>query len=138
MKFVYHLRMKDTGLAHRYKLKTAKWFLAFAVLLFVAKPFIGFALNTSTPVSKAGILVKAFTKRKHEYVENSSFDVKTIQKQLASPVNQLILLFSALLSIIFPLLFAAGFNVTNRFIQKIKQSLNPSSHSWLLNSQLII
>jgi hypothetical protein len=130
--------MKGTGLTYTHKLKTAKWLLAVAVLLFVAKPFIGFALNGSSPVSKTSILVKSFAKRKHEYVENSSSDVKTIQNQLANPVDQLFLLFSALLSIIFPLLFAAGFNITNRFIQKIKKGLTLPPDTWLLNGQLII
>ena|ERR1700733_8482517 len=130
--------MKGTSLAYTYKLKTAKWLFAVGVLLFVAKPFIGFALDASSPVSEASILIKAFTKRKHEYVENSRFDAKTIQKQLADPVNQLFLLFSALLTIIFPLIFAAGFNITNRFVQKIKRGLHPFPDTWLLDGQLII
>jgi len=130
--------VKDTGSGYSNKLKTAKWLLAVAVLLFVAKPFIGFSLNPSKITLQGSILVKSFAKRKHDYVENSSFDAKTIQKQLANPVDQLFLLFSALLSVLFPVLFGAGFNITDRFIQKINRGLPPSPQTRLLNAQLII
>ena len=130
--------MKETGLVNGNKLKTAKWLFAIAVLLFVAKPFIGFALNPSNPFTQESILIKSFTKRKHDYVENSSFDAKTIQKQLANPVNQLFLLFSCFLGILSPLIFGAGFSPTDRVVRNIKLSLFPSSDTWLLNGQFLI
>src|SRR3984885_12950469 len=108
--------MNNVGSTFGYKLKTAKWLLSIAVFLFVAKPFVGFNINPSSLTSEASILVKSFTKRKHEYVENSSFDAKTIQRRLADPINQLFLLFSGLLGILFSLIFESGFNITNRFI----------------------
>jgi hypothetical protein len=130
--------MKGNRVAYAYKLKTAKWLFAIGVLLFVAKPFIGFSLDLNSSMSEASILVKSFTKRKHDYVDNSTQDAKTIQKRLANPVNQLFLLFSCLFSIISAITFDTTFNVTARFLQKIKRNLFPSPEAWLLDGQLII
>jgi hypothetical protein len=130
--------MRDTSSAHANKLKTAKWLFAIAALFFVVKPFVGFAVDGSSPLVEASILVKSFTKRKHEYVENSDFDVQTIQRHLADPVSQLFLLFSCLLSTVFPLIFGDAFDITCRFIRKIKVNLSLSPDTWLLNGQLVI
>ena len=130
--------MQNSGSAYERKLKTAKWIFVVGVFLFVAKPFIGFAIDPSHLSVTESILVKSFTKRKHEYVENSSMDAKTIQKKLAEPVNQLFLLFSGLLSIIFAFVWRSLDDLTNLRIRKIKLGLTPSTGTWLLNSQLII
>jgi hypothetical protein len=130
--------MRNNRFAWGNKLKTAKWLFAIGVLFFVAKPFVGFAIDASNPVSEVSILVKAFTKRKHEYVENSSLDAKTIQKKLADPVNQLFLLFSCFLAIVSALIFDTVFNVTAAFLQKTKRNLSSSPDAWLLDGQLII
>ncbi|SHM09007.1 hypothetical protein [Mucilaginibacter sp. OK098] len=110
----------------------------FAVIMLVAKPFIGF--NASSQVkhlTHLSICVKAFTKRKQEFVENGSFDVLSIQKKLADPAKQFFLLFSFLLGIILPFVFAAD-NISNRFLRKLQLSLSPRQHTYLLNSALII
>ena len=121
------------------RLKSAKIYFFFAVLLFVAKPFIGFSvLNRMHPLTTPSILVKAFTKRKLEYVENSSFDIHTIQKKLADPVRQFILRFSFLLSIIFSAVFVIGVAITDLFLRRIQLNLSPQQHTYLLNGQLII
>jgi hypothetical protein len=134
--------MNDNRLAYTKKLKMAKWLFAIGVLLFVAKPFVGYSINPSISLSKGSILVKSFTKRKHDYVENSAQDAKTIQKRLADPVNQLFLLlfllFSCLLGIFSALTIATAFNITTGFLQKIKRNLFSSPEAWLLDGQLII
>ena len=122
-----------------HKFKSAKIFLCLAVLLFVAKPFIGFSMfNRAHPPAAESILVKAFTKRKLEDSENSNFNIKAIQKKLAEPVQYFILLFSLLLSIIFPVVLASGASITNRFLRRIKLSLYPCAHTYLLNGKLTI
>ena len=122
-----------------HKLKSAKIFLCLAVLLFVAKPFIGFAMfSRKHPPAVESILVKAFTKRKLEDSENSNFNIKAIQKKLAEPVQYFILRFSFLLTIIFPAIFASGIDITNRFLRGIKLSLYLCEHTYLLNGKLII
>jgi hypothetical protein len=121
-------------------LKSAKIYFCFAVLLLVAKPFLGFSVFSpvNNPPSADNILVKAFTKRKQEYVEHSSYDIHAIQKKLADPVTQYILRFSFLLSVLFPVVFAAGSAITNRFLRGIILSLSPPGQTYLLNSTLLI
>jgi hypothetical protein len=109
-----------------------------AVIMLVAKPFIGFnASNQVKHLTHLSICVKAFTKRKQEFIENGSFDVLSIQKKLTDPAKQFFLLFSFLLGIILPFVFAAN-NISNRFLRKLQLSLSPSQHTYLLNSALII
>ncbi|MDB5090519.1 MAG: hypothetical protein JWR09_4513, partial [Mucilaginibacter sp.] len=110
-----------------------------AVIMLVAKPFIGF--NASKQVShltQLNICVKAFTKRKQEFIENGSFDVLSIQKNLADPAKQFFLLFSFLLGIILPFTLGIADNISNRFLRKLQLSLSPRQHAYLLNSALII
>jgi hypothetical protein len=124
-----------------YKMQTlssAKIFLSLAVLLFVAKPFLGFTMFSRLhPPAEENIFVKSFTKRKLEDSENSIFNTSAIQKKLADPVDQFILRFSFLLSIIFPAIFAAV-NISNRFLNELRLSLSPPGHTYLLNGKLII
>ncbi|HEY2582505.1 MAG TPA: hypothetical protein VGI43_11900 [Mucilaginibacter sp.] len=118
-------------------LNSAKIFFCFAVLLFVAKPFLGFTMfSRMHPPAAENIFVKAFTKRKLEDPENNNFSA--IQKKLADPVRQFILRFSFLLSILFPALYAPGINITNLFLKKLRLSLSPREHTYLLNGKLII
>ncbi len=119
--------------------KLAKIYFFCAVLLCVAKPFLGFSMFSRVhPPAAESIFVKAFTKRKQEYVKNSSFDIETIAKQLANPVNQLFLLFSCLLSILFPLISSADTGISNRLLYSLKLSASSFRPAWLLNDQLII
>jgi hypothetical protein len=119
--------------------KPVKICFFFAVLLFVAKPFIGFTMfNSLHPPASTSILVKAFTKRKQEYVENSSYDIHTIQKKLADPVRAFILRFSFLLSLIFSAVCIAAAGITKRFLRRMELNLSPRPHNYLLNLQLII
>jgi hypothetical protein len=129
--------MKDNRFAFANKLKTAKWLFVIGVLFFVAKPFVGYSIPSGS-LSEASILVKSFTKRKHDYVENSVQDAKTIQKRLADPVNQLFLLFSCLFFVISAIVFDTAFNITAGFLQAIKRNLLSSPEAWLLDGQLII
>lgn len=119
--------------------RTAKLYFFFAVLLFVAKPFLGFGMFTrvSPPVSES-IFIKSFTKRKQEYIEDSSFDISAIQDKLADPVRQLFLRFSYFLDILFP--FAFGFLAcpTNGFLERISLKLSLRRQTYLVTGKLII
>ena len=120
-------------------LKTAKIFFCLAVTLLVAKPFLGFtAFGGSHPPRAENIFVKAFTKRKQEYTEDSSFDVIAIQKKLANPFKQLFLRFSYFLNILFPRLLNDGQIINSRFLRSLKTNLSSPVHIFLLNSKLII
>jgi hypothetical protein len=121
------------------QVKIIKIYFCFAVMLLVAKPFLGFSMFSRIhPPAEENIFVKAFNKRKQEYTEDSSFDIIEIQKKLADPVNQLFFRFAFFLAIILPAVFNAGINITNRFLRNIQLSLPQPGHSWLLNSKLII
>jgi len=114
-------------------------YCCFAVLMLVAKPFIGFnAFNQSHPLTHLNILVKAFTKRKQEYIDGSNLDFSNTQKKLADPVKQLFLLFSFLLGIILPLTFGIKNNFSSSFLRNLRLSLSPRGQTYLLNSALVI
>jgi hypothetical protein len=120
-------------------IKSAKIFFFFAVLAFVAKPFIGFGMvNNVHPPAADNILVKIFSKRKLEYDENSKNNVLNVQKKLADPVQQFVVRFTFLLCLLFPVVFAEITGINNRFLRRLKLSLNLAQPVWLLTSKLLI
>jgi len=122
-----------------HKLASAKIFFCLAVLLFVAKPFLGFSMfNRQHPPAVENIFVKAFTKRKLEDPENGISKTEAIQKKLAEQTRYFVLRFSFLLGIIFPFFFSSGANITSRFLRGLQLSLIPQRDTWLLNGKLII
>jgi hypothetical protein len=120
-------------------INSAKIFFFFAILLFVAKPFLGFSMFTSsTPPAAENIFIKAFTKRKQEFLEDSDFNVIAVQKRLAEPVTKFFLRFSFLLNILFPATVKTSIHATSRFLNDLRLSLSPSEHTYLVNSRLLI
>ncbi|MDB5117270.1 MAG: hypothetical protein JWQ79_2762 [Mucilaginibacter sp.] len=122
------------------RLLTVKIILFFAVLTFVSKPFVGFGITNHFPSGNqtTNILLKAFTKRKQEFVEGSVFNILNIQKNLANPPSGLFLLFSSLLSILFPALLCNSGKITNGILADIHCGLFPPRHRYLLSGKLII
>jgi len=115
------------------------YFLFLAAFMLTAKPFIGFdAIKQISKSKSSSIIVKAFTKRKQEYVEDSDFDVSAIQKRLANPLLVLTVLFSFLLNSLFPSIFRNTRKVTAGFLSAIHSSLFPPLHRYLLSGKLII
>ncbi|MDB5016480.1 MAG: hypothetical protein JWQ84_1312 [Mucilaginibacter sp.] len=119
--------------------KPAKIYFCFAVMLLVAKPFLGFTMfsRIHPPLGK-NILVKAFTKRTLEYSENSRFNMSAVQKKLAEPGTQLFLRFSFFLGILFPILFNIQAGISARFLRRLQLNLHPDRGTWLINSALLI
>jgi hypothetical protein len=117
-----------------------KTFLIFAVLAFAAKPFLGFSIDSWILAGKTdtNIIVKAFTKRKQEFVENSEFDIIAIQQRFSNPFISLSLLFSFFLNILFPKALCFGKTVTNGVLANIHLSLFPPQHRYLLAGKLTI
>jgi hypothetical protein len=119
--------------------KTAKIYFCFAVLLLVAKPFLGFSMFSRLhPPADENIFVKAFNKRKQEYSEDSNNDFNTILKKLAEPAKAFFFRFLYFLNILFPAVFAAGVSVTTGLLNKIRSDLSDGEQTWLLNSTLLI
>ncbi len=119
-------------------IKTVLLLFGFAVLMFVAKPFIGFRLfKQINHIKHITIGVKAFTKRKQEYVEESSLDIQTVLKKLKKPLDFIVLSFSVLLGIVMPLCCRAQ-QLSNRILQELRCSLSPTRPAYLVNGTLII
>jgi len=119
-------------------IKSALIFLSFGVLMFVAKPFIGFRVFKEVHhIKHISICVKAFTKRKQEYVEGSSLDVQTVLKKLKKPLDFTMLSLAVLLSIVMPVVLCLQ-NLSNRILQELRDSLSPPRPFYLVNGNLII
>jgi len=119
--------------------KTAKIYFCFAVLLLVAKPFLGFGMfSRNHPPADENIFVKAFNKRKQEYSEDSNNDFNTLLKKLAEPAKVFFLRFLYFLNILFPAVFAAGISITTGLLNNIRSALSCDEQTWLLNSTLLI
>jgi len=129
--------MTKTGSTYSQKLNHAKLLFLLAACLIVAKPFIGFVINRSHATAQS-ILVKSFTKRKQEYIENGGFDVKAVQRKLADPVMHVFAPFAILSGILFLSLVIDSTETVSRFFLITKFGLFPSTPVWLINSQLII
>jgi hypothetical protein len=117
-----------------------KYFLLLAVLMLTAKPFVGFCMcnHIHTAESETAILVKAFTKRKQEYVDGSELDITTLQNRIANPLLVLHLLFCFFLNSLFPAIFSSLKPVTNRILSAINSGLFPPLPRYLLSGKLII
>ena len=120
-------------------LKTAKVYFSLAVLLLVAKPFLGFSFFSRLhPPTGGNIFVKAFTKRKQEYTKDSEYDILSIQKKISNPDIGIFLRFSFLLSILFPLIFSSSKGASITYQHQLIKGPAYFRHSYLLNSQFII
>ena len=116
------------------RVKTARIILCIAALLFAAKPFIGFELYShfKSPV-KTNIFVKIFSKRK---IEDGRSSMNALKKALSEPPVNLLLRFTFLLAMLFPLLFEVK-KVTDRFLQQRNLQLLPQPLT-LFTGQLLI
>lgn len=116
-----------------------KYILFIAVLMFAAKPFVGFSVYDQIRLgTTAKIFVKAFTKRKQEFIEDGDFDISATQKKLANPLLALTILFSFLLDTLFPAVFNRVKAITDSILNNIRSGLLPPLPRYLLAGKLII
>lgn len=119
--------------------KSAITYLFFAALLIVAKPFIGFSFFNRINVSLTeNIIIKSFTKRKHEFVEGSSFDINAVQNKLSEPQIGFFYLFVGFLNLLFPTLLNQSDNIGSIALSNLQLRCFQSQKSFLLNGKLII
>jgi len=111
-----------------------------AVLLFVAKPFLGFAIISSGAgrVQTHNILVKSFTKRKPEDFRDAEARKIAIQRILTNPPLPFILCITALLGLLFPAIFKCAGRCSAAYLNNLRLNLIPSAPSFLLNGKLTI
>ncbi|MGZ3752174.1 MAG: hypothetical protein ACXVB0_18110 [Mucilaginibacter sp.] len=122
------------------RLKSFRIFFSLAALLFVAKPFFGFGmfnqqLKLCIPHT---ILVKSFTKRKPEGLEDAKANIESIHRLLINPLAVLFSAISPLLLSLFPVVFKNGLNISAKVLSDIRYSLLPLQPAYLLLGNLII
>ena len=117
-----------------------KIFFAFAALLFIAKPFFGFEVtNRKFKIHIShNILVKSFSKRKPESLEDARKNAGQIYHQLANPLMVLLSSMAILLLTILPALFDPLRKITGRILSDLNLSLLPPENIYLLTGKLII
>jgi len=121
------------------KAKTFYTIFYLAVLMFVAKPFIGFSLtNINIPVEAHSLLAKSFTNRKPEDLEDAKAKALTIRQQIIDPPFPLLLSITALLLFLFPLAFKRDVFTGYSFLNNLKVSLIPAAQPYLLTGKLTI
>lgn len=121
------------------KLKTAKLYLFLAALVFVAKPFLGFGMFSKLhPPAEESIFIKAFSKSRPDYTEDSSFNLFEVQKKAFVLAPQLFLGISFLLSILFPVVFASGVKINQHYLRNIQLGVFQPVDTWLFNGHLLI
>jgi len=122
------------------RLITAKIFFFLAATLFIAKPFLGFSIFSagSPTIEIHNILVKSFSKRKPEDLNDAKEKAASIRQQLTNPPVVLFLAITALLGFIFPLAFKRGNSISYSFLNDLKLSFIPAAQPYLLTGKLII
>ena len=115
------------------------YFLLLGAFMLTVNPFIGFNVfyqNNSN--IETNILVKAFSIRKQEYVDESDYDYNSILQRLARPYKKAVLLLAALLDALLPFALCTIGSITNRTLASIRYSLLPKTHQYLLIGALLI
>ncbi|HWZ35502.1 MAG TPA: hypothetical protein VNW51_05045 [Mucilaginibacter sp.] len=114
-----------------------------AILMFVAKPFVGFSLRyehyfKAQHHRAPNILVKSFTKRKLEVSEDSESSMTAISKKLADPVMPTIMLLTFALNVFLPRLFCQAKAATYSALAAVVYGLFKSQPLYLLSGRLTI
>ena len=122
------------------RLTAFRLFFTLAALLFVAKPFFGYGISGREfhPRQVHTILVKSFSKRKPESLDDANAGAEYLHKLLTNPLAVLLSAISLLLLSLFPTVFKNGFNITGKVVSDIRYALLPAEHTYLLAGKLII
>ena len=122
------------------RLKSFRLLLMLAAMVFVAKPFMGFAVlhNVLRPRQVHTILVKSFSKRKPENLEDAKDHIESLHQLLSNPLSVLLSAISVLLLTLFPLVFLNGVKLTQNLLYRIRYALIPPEHTYLLTGKLTI
>jgi hypothetical protein len=122
------------------QLKTPYTLFYIAVLMFVAKPFIGFSLGNlnSESIEVHSLLLKSFSKRKPDDLSDAETRAAAIHQQLINPPLTLLLSITVLLGFLFPVLFKRSIFTGNSFLNNLKLALIPADQPYLLTGKLSI
>lgn len=116
-----------------------KMVFALAAILFIMKPFLGFSVLNGHLVlhHQHSIIVKAFSKRKPEELEEAKKRQAAIQRQLSNPPVQVLAAIACLLAFILPLL-GSTFKLLRSRIDELSLRVLPSQPVYLLSGKLTI
>lgn len=122
------------------RLKAFRIFFSLTALLFIAKPFLGFgAFNQQTkPRISHTILVKSFTKRKPESLQDADTMAEAISQKISNPLLVVLSAISFLISFIVPLVSGAFSRITGKIIDDLHIRILPIEQSYLLTGKLTI
>lgn len=122
------------------RLKAFRIFFSLTALLFVAKPFLGFsAFNQQTkPRISHTILVKSFTKRKPESLQEADSTAEAVSQKVANPLLIALSAISFLISIALPLISEAFNKITGKIIADLRFGILPIEQPYLLTGKLSI
>jgi len=121
------------------RLKVIHLLLALAAIAFAAKPFFGFAMLEAHAYRKVknNIIVKIFSKRKPDYLQESLEQQEALSNLLSNPGGHLFLNFFALLAILLPPLLYLP-KITHKFLDDITPQLLPRQPLYLVTGKLTI
>jgi len=115
-------------------LTAIKLIFSLAVLLFVAKPFLGFSVcEANQPIGAHNLLTKSFTKRKTE-----NFESAEAQKRLAQAPVLKFFSIALLLDFLFPFIYKRLAVISGQSLHGLNAVLVPVQPSYLLTGKLII
>src|ERR1700761_847312 len=124
-----------------HRLTAFRLFFTLAALLFVAKPFFGYGVSSREfhPRQVHTILVKSFSKRKPESLEDANASAEQLHQLLTNPLAVILSSISLLLLALFPAIFKSDFNrITGKVVSDIRYALVPAERTYLLAGKLII
>lgn len=122
------------------RLKAFRIFFSLTALLFIAKPFFGFsAFNQQTkPRISHTILVKSFTKRKPESLQDADATAEAISQKVANPLFVVLSAISLLISIALPLISGVFGKITGKIIADLRFRILPPDQTYFLTGKLTI
>jgi hypothetical protein len=122
------------------KLKAFKILFLIAALMFVAKPFLGFSVfdQQSKQQVSHSILVKSFSKRKPESLDDAYAKTTAMHQQLSNPLLVLASAITLLLAVLLSALPESVARLTGGIISNIHRGILPPGPVYLLTCKLTI
>jgi hypothetical protein len=122
------------------QLKTLYTLFCLAVLMFIAKPFIGFSLGMSESqlVKSNSLLAKSFAIRKPDDLNDAKSKANYLKQQLVNPPEHVSLTIAAILCLLFPLFFYRDIFMGYGFLNSHNANVYIPENIFLLTGKLTI
>jgi hypothetical protein len=122
------------------KVKIFKVIFTFSAILFLAKPFLGFEAFSQVikPRISHTVLVKSFTKRKPENLEEAYANAQKVHQRIANPPLMLLAGLILPLSLLLSFLLDEGAKLTASITSTLRWSTLSPQPAYLLSGKLTI